>query len=204
MPTEVSISSNALLRLGADPINSFDEADNTGSNIERARLASNLWPSVRRAVLRGGTWNCATKRALLSPDATAPAFGYAYRFQRPTDWLRNVSLSPDPEQVVEFDFRVEGNFILTNEAVVYLVYIYDNTNPNTYDATLVAALETGMSAALAYPVTKSTSLAEAIAGELKDLLRDARNLDAQDDPNETLGDFPLYRARFGGYTGRVR
>src|SRR3546814_9999800 len=69
MTTEVSICSNALLRLGADPINSFDEADNFGSNIERARLCANLWPNVRRQVIRSHPWNCATKRVVLSPDA---------------------------------------------------------------------------------------------------------------------------------------
>src|SRR3546814_19099578 len=75
MTTEVSICSNALLRLGADPINSFDEADNFGSNIERARLCANLWPNVRRQVIRSHPWNCATTRVVLSPDAAAPAFG---------------------------------------------------------------------------------------------------------------------------------
>ena len=35
----------------------------------------------------------------------------------------------------------------------------DNDNPDTYDSLLVDALELAMAAALAYPVTKSTSLA---------------------------------------------
>lgn len=199
MATEVSISSNALLRLGADPISSFDEADNTGSNIERARLASNLWPTVRRAVLRGHPWNVATKRVLLSPDLTPPAFGFANRFLRPSDWLRTIAVGPDESDRV--NYRTEGEYILCDDATFHLVYIFDNVNPTTYDASLVAAMELGMCAALAYPVTKSTSLAEALAGELRLMLRDARTLDAQDDPAETLGDFPLYRSRFGGSAG---
>src|SRR3546814_17689916 len=95
MTTEVSICSNALLRLGADPINSFDEADNFGSNIERARLCANLWPNVRRQVIRSHPWNCATKRVVLSPDAAAPAFGYANRFQMPGEWLRTLAVPLD-------------------------------------------------------------------------------------------------------------
>src|SRR3546814_17640703 len=71
MTTEVSICSNALLRLGSDPINSFDEADNFGSNIERARLCANLWPNVRRQFLRTHPWTCATKRLVLPPAAAA-------------------------------------------------------------------------------------------------------------------------------------
>lgn len=193
MATAVSIASNALLRLGSDPISSFDEADNTGSNIERARIAANLWPTVRKQVLRAHPWNCAIKRVLLSPDATAPAFGYAYRFQKPGDWLRTLAVGDDRDAIA---WRTEGNYFLTDEATFPLVYLYDNDNPATYDASLVAAMELAMAAAMAYPVTKSTSLAQAMADEVRGNMALARALDSDDDPPETLGDFPLYGSRF--------
>jgi hypothetical protein len=41
MASSISICSNALLALGAHPINSFDEAT------EHARLCSNIYPTVR-------------------------------------------------------------------------------------------------------------------------------------------------------------
>jgi hypothetical protein len=195
MATAVSICSNALMRLGSDPINSFDEADVTGSNIERARLASNLWPTVRRQVLRAHPWNVAIKRVLLSPDAVKPAFGYANRFQRPADWLRTIAVGEREHDRVEF--RTEGNYFLCDDEGFYLVYVFDNDNPATYDASMVGALELAMAAALAYPVTKSTSLAEALSGELRAALSLARATDAQDDPPETLGDFPLLQSRLG-------
>ena len=156
--TAISICSNALLRLGSDPINSFNEGDITGSNLEVARLASNLWPTVRRQVLRGHLWNCALKRVLLSPDATAPDFGYSARFLKPADWLRTVQVGLDPRD--RYDYVSEGNYFLSDEASLPLLYVYDNDNPATYDASLVAALEVSMAAALAYPVTKSNSLAQ--------------------------------------------
>jgi len=198
MATEISICSNALLRLGAEPISSFDEGDSSGSNIERARLASNLWPTVRRQVLRAHPWNVAIKRALLSPDAAPPAFGHTYRFQRPGDWLRTVAVGQDEDDRVEW--RTEGGYFLCDETPFYLVYVYDNPNPATYDASLVAALEVAMAAAMAYPVTKSTSLAQALSQELQQHLMFARTLDGQDDPPDTLGDFPLYSSRFGNNT----
>jgi hypothetical protein len=40
MASSISICSNALLALGAHPINSFDEAS------EHARLCSNIYPTV--------------------------------------------------------------------------------------------------------------------------------------------------------------
>lgn len=201
MTTEVSICSNALLRLGADPINSFDEADNFGSNIERARLAANLWPNVRRQVIRSHPWNCATKRVLLSPDAASPAFGFAHRFQLPGDWLRTLSVQID--RYARPDYKREGNYYLSDADALQLRYIWNNDNPATYDASLVGALEAAMTVVLAYPVTKSTSLRDTLAAEFKEQMRTARNVDGQEDPAETLGDAPLLASRFGNRS-RVR
>lgn len=195
MTTAVRIASNAMLRLGADPINSFDEADETGSNIERARLASNLWPTIRRKVLRAHPWNCAIRRALLSPDATAPAFGFANRFLRPSDWLRTVAIGLD--EADRPAYRTEGSYFLSDEAQFPLVYVFDNDNPATYDAMLFEVMEIAMAAAMAYPVTKSTSNQESAEQIYRDTIALARGVDGQDDPPETLGDFPLYRSRFG-------
>lgn len=199
--TEVSICSNALLRLGADPINSFDEGDVDGSNIQRARLASNLWRTVRRKVLRGHVWNCSLARALLSPDITPPAFGYSNRFQKPSDWLRTVAVGRDPLE--KLDFVSEGNYLLSDEAALPLLYVFDNTVPATYDAALVSALEIEMAAAMCYPVTKSTSLATELQTLAADAMQQARSMDGQDDPPNTLGDFPLITGRFGGW-GRIK
>lgn len=200
MATEVSICSNAVVRLGGEPFSSFDEADVSGDNIERVRAAANLWPTVRQAVLRGHIWNCATKRALLSPDVTPPAFGWSYRFLLPSDWLRTVALGRDPRD--RFEYVSEGRYLLTNEPELPLVYVFDNTNPATYDSSLVNALETAMAGVLAYPVTKSTSLAAELDRIVGRALATARATDGQDDPPLTLGDQPLLLSRFGGrYTG---
>jgi hypothetical protein len=197
--TAVSICSNALLRLGADPINSFTEGESTGSNLDSARLASNLWPTVRRQVLRGHIWNCALKRALLSPDTTAPAFGWSSRFQKPGDWIRTVAVGLEPED--RYVYISEGNYFLSDEGSLPLLYVYDNDNPATYDSALVAALEVSMAAAMAYPITKSTSLADAFTALAREHLSGARVADGQDDPPETLGDFPLIASRYGRRIG---
>lgn len=196
MATEVSISSNAMLRLGGEPISSFDEADATGANIERVRLAVNLWPTVRKQVLRAHYWNCAIKRVLISPDATPPSFGYTNRFPRPADWLRTLQVGETERDRIEF--VTEGGYFLSDEDEFHLVYVFDNTNPATYDALLVACMEAAMAWAMCYAVTKSTSLRETLARELQDQLALARAIDGQDDPPQTLGDFPIYASRFGG------
>ncbi len=202
MATAVSISSNALLRLGGDAISSFDEEDDQGSNVERVRLAANLWPTVRRQVLRMHPWNVAIKRVLLSPDATPPEFGFAYRFQRPSDWLRTVAVG-EFEDDRSTAYRSEGGYFLSDDTPFRLVYVFDNDNPTTYDAMLVGAMELAMAAAMSYGVTKSTSLAESLTGELRAQLALARGVDAQDDPPDYLGDSILFRSRFNRAWGGV-
>lgn len=198
--TEVGICSNALLRLGGRPFSSFTEADAGDANLDHVRLAANLWPTVRRSVLRAATWNCAIKRVLLSPDAAPPPFGYAYQFQRPTDWLRTLYIGSD--ECDRLDYRMEGNRFLSNESALPLRYVFDNDNPATWDASLVNAMETAMAQAMCYAVTGSASMRDTLSQELRMVLAQARNVDGQDDPPETLGDVsPLYAARFGGYVG---
>src|SRR5262245_34886808 len=82
----VNICSNALLSLGAQPINDLAE------DSDRARLAANLWEPVRDYVLRRHTWNCAVKRVALAPDVAAPAFDYAFQFTLPPDFMRLLSV----------------------------------------------------------------------------------------------------------------
>lgn len=197
--TEVSICSNALIRLGADPISSFDEADLTGSNIDRARIASNLWPTVRQQVLRAHPWNCCLKSVQLSPDALVPVGGrFTRRFQKPGDWIRTIDVSLD--RYSRCDWRDEGNYLLSNGTVLFLTYVFDNKVPATYDGALVGVMEAAMAAAMAYAVTKSSSLATELKNELTTMiLPAARAQDGQDDPPQTLGDSPLVAARFGSF-----
>jgi hypothetical protein len=195
--TPVSICSNALVRLGADPISSFDESDTSGANLDRTRVVSNLWETVRKQTLRSHSWNCATKRVLLSPDSTAPAFGFTNRFLLPSDWLKTVQFGED-EAGPRYSWRSEGRYLLANESSFPIVYIYDNQTCAEWDSQLVAAAEIAMAFAACYAITKSTSLKDALGAELKTLLQQARTSDGMDDPPETLGDSILLASRYGG------
>jgi hypothetical protein len=186
--TEVSICSNALLMLGAQPINDFAE-DN-----DRARLASNLWPSVRDYVLRRHPWNCCIKRARLAPDATAPAFDWAYAYTLPGDYMRMLSLG---ESGAEADHLIESGKLLCNENPALLRYVWRNDNPGTWDDMLIWAMTVSMKAAMSYPITMSATLTQIVDDALKDVLKQARAVDGQDDPPQTLGDSPLLAARLG-------
>lgn len=183
----VSICSNALLLLGDNPIDSFDVDNN------RTRLVANLYEQKRDMVLRLHPWNCATKRVILSPDTAEPEFGWTYQFTLPDDWARTVSVGEDEES--PDDYAIEGRKILMDTNVCYLRYIWKNNVESTWDAILVDAMTKVMVAALTYPITKSTSKQATEEEIVKAILKQARAVDGQENPPETLGDFPLLANR---------
>lgn len=195
MSDAIKICSNALMMLGAKPIASFSESEGMGSNLDRAKLCAGLYPGLRVAILRGHYWNTCARRVLLSPDELKPAFGYAYRFLLPGDWLRTWGVG-DPNTRGRLDYRTEGRYLLCNEPVLPLLYGAD-VPEDQWDTLLVDVMTLAVAARLAYPITASTSVEEAKKIELRDLLREARATDGQDDPPETLGDFPLLQSRYG-------
>lgn len=199
MATAVSICSNALQQLGAGSFTDFNEASSDGANIQLVKLCDDFWPVVRRRVLRSNSWSECTKRVVLSPSVNAPAFGYAHQFPIPGDWLRTETLEDSNGNILE-NYVVENRNILSDDSVLYLKYIFDQEDPAFYSSTLVDILELAMVAKLAYPVTKSTSLAEGAKQEYEYALRNARAHDANEDPNPTMGDSYLTAARFGRRT----
>ncbi|WP_338576302.1 hypothetical protein V6L78_13160 [Pseudomonas canadensis] len=192
MATGVSICSNALLMLGSQTINDFEDQQ----NLDRAKLCANLYPTVRDDLLRSHPWNCCIKRAVLAPDAVAPLFGYDHSFELPADFSRVLEVGSSGQQI---DYLVEGRSIQANTTVLELRYVFRNEVENTWDAHLVALATQAMCAALAYPVTQSTAKQAGEEQKLELMLRRARAVDGQEDPPQTLGDERLYAARFGSY-----
>lgn len=184
--SEVQICSNALLMLGAQPINSFDD------DSDRALLVSNLWANARDAVLRSHPWNCAIAREQLAPMAAAPAFDFAYQFLLPGDCLRALSVGKEGETPT---FRIERRRILFDESLLNLRYIFQNTDVTSYDSLLVEALTAYMAMTCAYPITKSASQMDAMAQLYDVKLRQARSIDGMEQPPEEFGDTPFLNAR---------
>lgn len=185
--SEVQICSNALLLLGDHPISSFTE-DN-----DRALLASNLWVNARQAVLRSHPWNCAKEMVALAPEATAPAFDWAYQFLQPGDCLRVLSVGEDGHAD---DYIIKGRRILADVNPLYLTYIFDNEDVASWDALLVEAMQRYMAFSMAYPITKSTTMRDSMYTEYTQLIKAAKNVDGQEEPPQTVGDSPLLAVRY--------
>lgn len=185
----VSVCSNALLMLGAQPINDFTESN------DRARLAANLYPGVRDSLLREHPWSCAIKRVLLAHDVQKPAFGYSYSFTLPADYVRVLSVGDEGETI---DYLIEERRILAKVSSLKLRYVFQNTDISTYDSLLVNLLELAMAAKMAYAITQSTSMAQYRLQEYQLALRTAKALNGLEYPADTLGNSPLLEERLNG------
>jgi hypothetical protein len=93
------------------------------------------------------------------------------------------------------NYKVEGKQILANENPLFIKYVYRNEDAPSYDALLVEALTAAMKAALAYPITKSTTKESETLKLYLERLRIARAVDAQEDTPDAIGTSQLANAR---------
>jgi len=167
MASEVGICSNALRKLGDEPITSLTD------NSDRARLCNNFYPQVRNELLELRNWNFATARTSLAYEVATPEFTWSYQYQLPSDCIR-----PIRNQYIDEDYKVEGRKILTNSASLNLIYLKKETDPNQYTPTFITALEDKMAAWLAYPVTGDIQLQALWEQKYEKSLKEASYMDA--------------------------
>lgn len=176
----IEICNNALQDLGEEPITTFSDGS------KAARLCAQRWPSVRDAVLRSHPWNCAMVQADLPANQGAPLWKWACRYELPADFLRIVRVVSAVQQTVH-EWEIQGRHILCDEAApLFIAYVRRETDPQRYDALLSEALAARMASALAYPLTGSTSLAQAHWDVYGRKLLEARGVDAREGVPESV------------------
>lgn len=187
----IEICNNALLDLGEDVIMSL------GDDTKAAGLCNHRWPAVRDAVLRAHPWNCAMAQAELAAGAAAPLWKWEYKYNLPTDFLRIVQLVGQDGSSIN-DWEIQGGIILCNEAApIFISYVRRETDPNRYDALLDEALASRLAATLAYPLSGSTSLAQAHWDIYQKKLAEARGVDAREGVPESVTPTSWLGARSG-------
>ncbi|MEJ0043239.1 MAG: hypothetical protein WDM81_13925 [Rhizomicrobium sp.] len=93
MTTPIAIVQNAMIHVGLEPIESFEDGT------PNADSAARLWATHRLTILTHTDWHFARKLQQLSRRAAAPAAKWTYAFAPPPDALRPVmrlTLSADP------------------------------------------------------------------------------------------------------------
>lgn len=173
MNTKTSICNAALALIGARQITAFEEDTST------AESCRNIYDMTRKALLRKHPWSCAKKRAQLSPNNVHPSFGYSHAFPLPKDFVRLIDVGT-------VDFEVESRHVLANSDLINLIYIFDNDNEATWDDLLAEAMAYAMAAKLCKPITGSDAAGQTAEYKLTQTLRDARAVNGQERPAQTL------------------
>jgi hypothetical protein len=176
MATEVSICSNALRKLGDDPITSLTE------DTERARLCNAFYESSRDSLLRSHPWNFAITRATLAQLSTTPAYGFAYQYALPTDpyCLRVLEM-----EYQDYIFKIEnlatvGRVLLSDESTAKILYVGRITDTALFDSLFVDTLTAHLALKLAYPITNSVTLQAQMQKLYQAKLSEARSVDGQE------------------------
>lgn len=87
-----------------------------------AITASAVWDYVRDDVLSSGVpWNFAKERYKLAQDATAPTYGYDYRYAKPSSCLSIIEVALEDRSPVSY--VEEGDYLLSDT---------DNTTEDIY------------------------------------------------------------------------
>jgi len=173
--TDLVLINNALTLLGHDTL-----ADLTGTD-KATTICVQHYQQVVDAVLRAYQWNCAmTRSSELTAESTAPSFGYNYKYALPDDCLRVLQM-----QELDYKFKVEGGYLLTDEESAYILYIA-RISPASMDALLKGAISAALAATIAFPLTNSPAAAKQMWDLYQAKLDEARTTDAFEGTHEAM------------------
>jgi hypothetical protein len=180
MADVIGICNSALAKTGAARITALEEGS------KNANLCAELYERCRDDLLRAHSWNFATARAKLAREAEPPAFGYAYVYALPADWIRCVSAQDRGAGAAAIDYRIEGRGLLSDAETVYLRYVRRIADANLMPADFRETLACLLARELAVPIAQSNSLEEKLEARFRTRLRRARTTDGLEDQPEPL------------------
>jgi len=185
--SDISICTNALIKIGASSISSFEDGT------AEAEVSFNLYPIVKNGLLSAYPWNFATCTKDLAKCSENPISDYKYSYQLPPDFLRVISAG-EGSSSKGIEYKIIGKKLYTNHPSVILRYIY---SPKEEDLPpyFIEGLIAKLASEFCIPITESTSRAELLKKQSDEFFQRARVLDSQQDTPEKFEDFSLVEIR---------
>ena len=167
--TNVSISNDALLEIGAQMITSMTE------DSEQARLCNHLFDELLDQELELSNWSFAIERVQLAQLSSTPDFGWAYEFQLPTNpWCLHVI-----DEYNDNDYKIEGRKLLADSTTIQIRYIKRVTDLTELSALFRRAFTFKLASKLALPLQGSGKLKDRMETLYEFWYRRAEFRDAQ-------------------------
>lgn len=146
-----------------------------------ARSIRGVWEINRRAAIREGSWNFATRRARLAALVTAPEWGFDYQYQLPAGCLRFLEASVEGRQVS--GYQLEGGKILTDAAApIDIRYLVDVPEPAEWDADFADAFALRIAWAVGTKIAGSNFDKAKVWQQYEDALASSKRVDAAENP----------------------
>ncbi len=185
--TNIGICSNALLKIGAEGITSFEDGT------AEAEIAYSLYPLIRDSLLSSYPWSFAKAQKTLPRLNDVPVADYQYAYLLPNDFLRVISAG-NGRRGRGIEYRIYENRLHTNSENVSLSYIF-RPHESTFPAFFCEALIAKLAAEFCLPLTESTTRAELLEKLAEETINKARLVDAQQGTPRTMEDYSLMEAR---------
>ena len=179
---KVQVANLALSNLGEAPI------QNLNDNNARARIVSSRVDDVIRTVLRMHDWNSAMTRVELT-KIDDPLFGWNSTFQLPSNYIKVIEVWPVSK------FRVQGLNLLSNEATLSLLYIFEPDDIGTLDVLLAEAIALKLAVEITETLTGKDGLKDRMMQKYLMALQEARAANSKDKTPEHREESTFWNAR---------
>lgn len=176
MPSKISITNTALLLVGAEQINTFDDEN------REARVASAVYDVTKEAALSRHNWGFAIGQLQLAQLTNEPLFGFDHAYQLPTDPKMIRMLRKNSPQN---DYRIFEDKLYTDDDEVEIIYLFD-PGENDFPPYFTRALELELAKIFAVSVLQDETQANMFDQMSEREFKRARNIDSQNSPSQTL------------------
>lgn len=201
--TRLQLYNDALLLCEQRKISSLSEA------IEARRLLDTAWDSqaIDKCLSRA-QWNFAIRTVMIDySPSVEPDFGYRRAFDKPTDCLKVCAISADEYFNLPLtQYSDEAAYWFCDHDTIYVRYVSNDTDYGGDLANWTPSFGDYVAAFLADKIvgklaTDKPGVQRRVEKALKDTLREAKALDAMDEPAAFRPVSSWVRARRGGGGG---
>ena len=202
--TSVEICANALVRLGATPIQSFNE----GTDI--ATSCQSIYKMKKAYMLAAYPWRFTKKFAQLSRLTQVPKAQWSYQFNLPSDrvtsGLPTVFISDDVDANPIQDYTIIGNVLMSDEPELWIEY-QEDVDESLWAPYFTELMVSIMMVELSFLIADNASLRQELTTMTYGIPSEfgvggiygkAMALDSRDNPTIQVLDDILLEARFGG------
>ncbi|MBL0690548.1 MAG: hypothetical protein JJV93_02730 [Alphaproteobacteria bacterium] len=184
---DIDICSQALIRLGSQPIQSFDDST------VASQIASNLYNNTRDFVFSIYPWRF-TKRSLQLVKMLDKTDNSNYYFELPKDCIRLIQVSSVESSPLLIDYKINGRKIFTTSNTVYIMYI-TAVDEIDFPIYFTQVLIDRLAMTFAIPLTQDSSLHYLHSKAFDISFAHGRQIDSQQDGLTVVQDNTLLHSR---------